>query len=92
MIYLEESKNSINLLKVSEILDFLLNYDLLNFYWICQKIFQIIFSWEKMGGVLSVVEIVLAVGFIAEGVAEAVIKAQIKELMKGHEEEFRLMN
>lgn len=45
-----------------------------------------------MGGVLSVVEIVLAVGFIAEGVAEAVIKAQIKELMKGHEEEFRLMN
>lgn len=41
-----------------------------------------------MGTVVTICEIVLQIGFIAQGVAEAVIRAQIEALIKGHEHEF----
>ena len=44
-----------------------------------------------MGGVVNVVQVIMSPGFLNQQVSEAVFRAQIHILMKGHEEEFRLM-
>lgn len=47
---------------------------------------------QKMGGVVKVVEAVLASGFIAQEISEIVLKEKIKKLVRQYEDEFELMN
>lgn len=45
-----------------------------------------------MGGVCSVVEGIISAGMVGQGIAEIVLKAQLKALVDSHAEEFKLMN
>lgn len=47
---------------------------------------------EKVERVISILEIILGLGFLTQQIVEAIMRAQIEALIKGQEEEFNFMN